>query len=528
MTKRHIALLLAIVLTISSIITVTMSVAADINPDNYSVPTNSVRQGTKGNDAFWVQSVLSKLGYEIDVDGSIGPKSVAKIKLFQSRNGLTADGSVGPATRAKMVEKWEAYKAYPSSPTATADTSSPSPTAPAQPTPDKTDPDSYTVPVNSVRIGTSGNDAFWVQAILVKIGYNIAIDGGFGAKTAEAVKQYQRENGLDVDGNVGAVTRASLKKAWEDIKEGKPVATPVPTPVPTPTPMVLEHNPDYYSVPTKSVAKGSSGNDVYWVQSVLYTLGYNITVDGGFGAKTESVVKTFQDLNELEIDGKVGPMTCAEMNAQWQKFKKEHNVQTPEFGVVTAKPRVSSSFFDSAIFIGDSITYKLELYEKSKNKLGNCAFSTWPAQGIREVMKGSKLIDAIKASGKTRIYIMFGFNDIRVSGNEGAANNMETICKRIQSAIPGAKIYIESMTTTTHGSNIAGSFRPDRVHAYNNLLKEKCIKNHWYYIDLTSALEDGEGYLKNQYCSEVNGMGIHFSGTGCDAWIDYLYTHTAG
>ena len=43
-------------------------------------------------------------------------------------------------------------------------------------------------------------------------GYSLAVDGDFGNKTLEAVKDYQKVNGLVVDGIVGV-------KTWEKLNE---------------------------------------------------------------------------------------------------------------------------------------------------------------------------------------------------------------------------------------------------------------------------------------------------------------------
>ena len=50
-----------------------------------------------------VQKRLKKWGYYTGVvDGINGPKTIAAVKKFQKRYGLTQDGIVGPLTAAKM------------------------------------------------------------------------------------------------------------------------------------------------------------------------------------------------------------------------------------------------------------------------------------------------------------------------------------------------------------------------------------------------------------------------------------------
>lgn len=49
------------------------------------------------------QAELNVLGYGLAVDGSRGPLTVAAIKDFQTKNGLTPDGLPGPLTAAKLA-----------------------------------------------------------------------------------------------------------------------------------------------------------------------------------------------------------------------------------------------------------------------------------------------------------------------------------------------------------------------------------------------------------------------------------------
>ncbi len=58
--------------------------------------------------------------------------------------------------------------------------------------------------------GSQGSEVKELQNLLNKSGYNLSADGIFGAKTQEAVKAYQKANGLAVDGIVGNNTWGSL------------------------------------------------------------------------------------------------------------------------------------------------------------------------------------------------------------------------------------------------------------------------------------------------------------------------------
>lgn len=61
-----------------------------------------------------------------------------------------------------------------------------------------------------LRRGSSGDAVVELQNLLNGYGYGLNPDGKFGAKTEEAVKDYQRKNGLVADGIVGDATWSML------------------------------------------------------------------------------------------------------------------------------------------------------------------------------------------------------------------------------------------------------------------------------------------------------------------------------
>lgn len=73
-----------------------------------------------------------------------------------------------------------------------------------QPTPT---PSTVTVKLDVLQRGSTGGQVQTIQALLNGfIGSKLSVDGIFGAKTEEGVKEYQRTRGLTVDGIVGEKT----------------------------------------------------------------------------------------------------------------------------------------------------------------------------------------------------------------------------------------------------------------------------------------------------------------------------------
>ena len=64
--------------------------------------------------------------------------------------------------------------------------------------------------------------------------------------------------------------------------------------------------------------KGSNGDSVKLLQELLNKHGFNLTVDGDFGNKTEEAVKQFQKRLNLTVDGIVGSKTFEALQAKYE------------------------------------------------------------------------------------------------------------------------------------------------------------------------------------------------------------------
>ncbi|NES79857.1 MULTISPECIES: peptidoglycan-binding protein [Okeania] len=133
---------------------------------SFSLPVLS--NGSTGSDVTLVQRLLNDAGYgSLVEDGIFGVSTDTTVKQFQKDRNLTVDGIVGSQT-------WEAL---------------------LPPT---------------IRQGSSGDDVERLQIILNEMGYSLVGDGIFGSNTEAAVKEFQKNSRLEVDGIVGPLTWYAL------------------------------------------------------------------------------------------------------------------------------------------------------------------------------------------------------------------------------------------------------------------------------------------------------------------------------
>lgn len=67
-----------------------------------TIPTATVKQGSKGNQVKYLQRFLNWYGNNLDVDGIFGPATDSAVKNFQRDHNLDPDGIVGPLTRSAI------------------------------------------------------------------------------------------------------------------------------------------------------------------------------------------------------------------------------------------------------------------------------------------------------------------------------------------------------------------------------------------------------------------------------------------
>lgn len=259
---------------------VVLTPAPTATPTPAPTPVGTVRPDAKGDDVKLVQQRLIELGYYTGaVTGTFDDASVAALKKFQRANGLSADGICGVQSRAVLFAPHPVYAVPTPAPSVVPTITPMVVTSNAPITQDN---------VVIIKAGSQGAEVLRLQTQLQALGYYTSrLDGIYLTDDINAVRAFQKANGLTVDGKAGFNTQTVLYSATA--VAGKETVT---------TNAVLRY--------------GSEGTEVLTLQNRLIELGYLAdTADGKFGAKTRAAVVAFQRANNLTRDGVVGSGTQA-------------------------------------------------------------------------------------------------------------------------------------------------------------------------------------------------------------------------
>ena len=87
---------------------------------------------------------------------------------------------------------------------------------------------------------------------------------------------------------------------------------------------------------------------------------------------------------------------------------------------------------------------------------------------------------------------------------------------------PNAIIYVESILPVSEEVSLNHNYiKMSKINEYNDLLKEVAKEKGVYYLDISSAMANEQGYLPDDAATD----GIHLNKNYCDKWLQYLKTH---
>ena len=227
------------------------------------------------------QTRLVVLGYMDDgMDGIFGTKTEVALKKFQKDEKLPETGRFDDTVLNRLYEK-AAAKVAENAPEETAEPTETEETE-TEATVSETSEPKEAVRTEKTVAETDAAKVRKCQEKLIGMGYlKDKADGILGLKTAAALREYQRDQGLPETGILDEETQESLNR--EEREEYK---------------------------------RGDRGDGVKRYQRRLSKAGYlTEDADGVFGEATEKAVKDFQKDNDITVTGRIDAKTQKSLNA---------------------------------------------------------------------------------------------------------------------------------------------------------------------------------------------------------------------
>ena len=224
-----------------------------------------VSKGTVGSAAKAVQQLLIDAGVSLrgGADGAFGRVSEAALKEYQKDHGLDQTGVADEATLLALTGSVVAV------------------------------PSEYAQLVG-LRPGALGDSVEALQRRLLDIGITVrgGVDGVFGPATAQALKAFQDQRGLEKTGIVDEVTAIALSKNPSEVES--------------------------YGSTTGYGVYGEGGSRVLSLQTALIQAGITVRggADGWFGSATSAAIMKFQRREGLQVTGVVNDQTAERLGLE--------------------------------------------------------------------------------------------------------------------------------------------------------------------------------------------------------------------
>lgn len=195
---------------------------------------------------------------------------------------------------------------------------------------------------------------------------------------------------------------------------------------------------------------------------------------------------------------------------------------------VPEAPKTDSTWFDDAVFIGDSRTEGLIL----NTGLNNAIEYTHKGLMVDTVftkpvidMDGAKatVMDALKRTQFRKVYIMLGINETGWPYNDVFIHKYGEVIDAVKEISPDAQIYVQQILPVSRTVSAEHSYiKNEKIAEYNALLQEMAEEKQVYFVAAAEAVADGDGALPEDAAVD----GIHLKKEYCVKWLEYLESHT--
>ncbi len=224
--------------------------------------------------------------------------------------------------------------------------------------------------------------------------------------------------------------------------------------------------------------------------------------------------QTSEPASENTSDSSVQPATGEKAT---DEPATEPNTQEADPHYITFQyTEAEPSYFDDALFIGDSRTVGIYEYGTLKNADYYCDIGYSASTLYGSHIKGGALTSKLSSNQYGKIYIMLGINEV---GNdiEYTMTAYRALLDEIRSCQPDAVIYLQANLHVTQLSQTS-VINNAALDVLNERISQLADYEKVFYINVNPVFDDGEGNLRN----ELTNDGVHVFAKYYTDWCGWL------
>lgn len=206
------------------------------------------------------------------------------------------------------------------------------------------------------------------------------------------------------------------------------------------------------------------------------------------------------------------------------------------------------SWFDDAVFVGNSRTQGLLLYTGTGTKcyadVGLTVETVFTAENFtdpspepashkedgdsdstisKETPAKITAAQALEKDEYRKVYLMFGINELGWSREDVFISRYASLIDTILNSHPDAQVYVQSILPVSADKYQETSYLTnERITEFNEQLQQMAAEKNVFYLDVSAAFRDEDSALPK----ELSNDGVHLKKEGCITWKEYLLTHT--
>lgn len=236
---------------------------------------------------------------------------------------------------------------------------------------------------------------------------------------------------------------------------------------------------------------------------------------------TKEQEETPENQPETENSSERQPETISQSESDSKESEEtEQILEEKEF------VEVDESYFDDAVFIGDSRTVGLREY----GGLDHADFFATSGLNVYVMWKNKycevdgvnvTLEEALEAKQYKKVYFQIGINEMGRGTIDDFIEEYKQAVERFKELQPDAIIYVQGiMRVAKEKSDTDVIFNNEGICQRNERIEELADNRTVFYIDVNEVVCDEEGNLKE----ELTFDNLHLYGSKYNIWVDFLKT----